>query len=159
MIVAAREFTSAAEMRAAAVAVHARCFQPRARGRLTPLVKDTSIVTALVIPPCETRPAWIVQETLFDAHVVQHQSRQIEIAMNPAKVHIKDRCREIGIRFEVIVGSDRRKKTAAIRHLLMWEVHDLFRLSFPAIGRLFGGRDHTTCLYAIRKIEAARGEA
>ncbi len=160
MIVTAREFTSSVEMRAAAAALHASFFKPAKRPapKQAP-VKVHSELTAVVTSPRERPPLWRCEETAFDAHASQYRARLVETAMNPARVHIKDRCRELGVPFEVMIGSDRRKKTAQLRHVLMWEIHQLFGLSFPAIGRLFGGRDHTTCLYAIRKIETQRGEA
>jgi hypothetical protein len=161
MIVAAREFTSAAEMRAAAAAVHARCFNPKPLRMIASLTieEESAIATLTLVRRREVGPAWKQEATFFDAHTDQHRSRLVEIAMNPARVHVKDRCRELGASYEAIIGGGRRRKNIQVRHLLMWEVHERFGLSFPAIGRLFGGRDHTTCLYAIRKIEAQRGEA
>ncbi len=161
MIVAARQFNNAAEMRAEAVAVHARCFNPKPLRLIASLpVKEVpAIPTVTPVRRREVGPAWMHEPTFFDAHIEQHRSRMVEIAMNPARVHVKDRCRELGASYQAIIGGGRRKKNIEVRHLLMWEVHERFGLSFPAIGRLFGGRDHTTCLYAIRKIEAQRGEA
>ena len=55
--------------------------------------------------------------------------------------------------------SDRR--TASIvrpRQIAMWLVHKHTALSLPQIGRKFGGRDHTTVLHAVRKIEHLRSE-
>lgn len=157
MIVTAREFTSAAEMRAAAAAVHSRCFNPVTKPK--PAAASTIDNVVQIAPRKRRLPLWKFEETFFDAHVAQYKARVIEIAAAPARVFIKDRSIELGVPYKVIIGDDRRDKTVAVRHLLMWEVHQRFALSFPAIGRLFGGRDHTTALYAIRKIEAQRGGA
>jgi hypothetical protein len=159
MIVAAREFTSAAEMRAAAAAVHARCFNPKPLRLVIalPVEETPAIATLSLVSRRPVGPIWAAEETFFDAHIDQHRGRLVEIAMNPARVFIKDRCREIGATYESIVGQERRRKICNLRHLLMWEVHEKFGLSFPAIGRLFGGRDHTTVLYSVKKIEAQRG--
>ncbi|QJS27450.1 helix-turn-helix domain-containing protein [Rhizobium ruizarguesonis] len=152
MIVSAMEFTSAAEMRAHAAAVHARCFNPPVRlvPKLEPIVEEPAI-------PVFARqlPTWEAIATSFDAHVVQWRNRM----GNQPKAYLKDRCRELGIPYAVMVGKDRRRKVSDARHVLVWEIHNKFGMSFPALGRLFGGRDHTTALYSVRKVEAMRGAA
>jgi chromosomal replication initiator protein len=42
------------------------------------------------------------------------------------------------------------------RQIAMFLAKDLTPHSLPVIGRKFGGRDHTTVLHAVRKIEALR---
>jgi DnaA-like protein len=51
------------------------------------------------------------------------------------------------------------RRAAAIvrpRQIAMFLAKDLTPHSLPVIGRKFGGRDHTTVLHAVRKIEALR---
>jgi hypothetical protein len=61
---------------------------------------------------------------------------------------------ECGVSRADILGTDRRARIVEARHLAMYAVHDVIRtLSLPVVGRLFGGRDHTTVLHAVRKIE------
>jgi chromosomal replication initiator protein len=40
----------------------------------------------------------------------------------------------------------------------MWLAKQITTRSLPDIGRRFGGRDHTTVLHAVRRIEALKGE-
>jgi len=40
----------------------------------------------------------------------------------------------------------------------MYATKDLTTMSLPEIGAEFGGKDHTTILYAVRKIEKMRGD-
>ena len=40
----------------------------------------------------------------------------------------------------------------------MYLAKELTQKSLPEIGELFGGRDHTTVLHAVRKIGAERGQ-
>ena len=40
----------------------------------------------------------------------------------------------------------------------MYVMRDLTDNSYPAIGRLFGGRDHTTVIHAVAKIQARMKE-
>lgn len=41
------------------------------------------------------------------------------------------------------------------RQVAMYLCRDLLDRSFPEIGRRFGGRDHTTIMYGVRRIQAA----
>jgi len=50
--------------------------------------------------------------------------------------------------------SDRKFKLIAVpRQIAMYLVREMTRCSFPDIGHRFGGRDHTTVMYAVKKIE------
>lgn len=77
----------------------------------------------------------------------------------PPRTIIEMVAKATGIRYEEIVGATRKKVVALARHEAMYEVR-MRRpdLSLPKIGRLFGGRDHTTVLYAVRKVEAERAK-
>lgn len=62
-----------------------------------------------------------------------------------------------GITFEDLISVRRTKCLIEPRHKAMTAVHEgRPDLSFPVIGRIFGGRDHTTVLSAVRKIQANR---
>lgn len=106
------------------------------------------------------RPTWKLQEVNFDLHVQQYRKRLFRIAASPTVVYIQDRCEELGVKYGDVIGAGRLRDVVAVRHQLMWEIYTKFGLSYPALGRLFGGRDHTSTLFAVRKIEAmkARGE-
>ena len=47
---------------------------------------------------------------------------------------------------------------AAPRQVAMYLAKELTQKSLPEIGDLFGGRDHTTVLHAVRKIADARAK-
>jgi chromosomal replication initiator protein len=54
-----------------------------------------------------------------------------------------------------------KKRPASIarpRQIAMYLAKELTQKSLPEIGELFGGRDHTTVLHAVRKIMAERGK-
>ena len=59
------------------------------------------------------------------------------------------------IRVEDIQGSKKPKNIAFPRQIAMYLCRKLFDLSLPKIGEEFGGRDHTTVIYAVSKIEKA----
>jgi chromosomal replication initiator protein len=53
--------------------------------------------------------------------------------------------------------SKRRPANIALpRQIAMYLAKELTQKSLPEIGELFGGRDHTTVLHAVRKISEAR---
>ena len=59
---------------------------------------------------------------------------------------------------EKIVGSGRTKAVAHGRQLAMYLCRELTELSLPKIGEQFGGKDHTTVMYAVNKIRTEMTE-
>jgi chromosomal replication initiation ATPase DnaA len=51
----------------------------------------------------------------------------------------------------------RQKKLARWRHICMYLLRKHTRNSLPWIGKKLGGRDHTTVMYAVRKIDEDYG--
>lgn len=65
---------------------------------------------------------------------------------------IRDVARETGIEAEHLIGRSRRKHIVHARQDAIRRVRqELPHLGLASIGRLFGGRDHTTVLHALRK--------
>ena len=60
---------------------------------------------------------------------------------------------DYNIRVEDIQGSKKPKNIAFPRQVSMYLCRKLLDISLPKIGESFGGRDHTTVIYAISKIE------
>ncbi|MDE0306437.1 MAG: chromosomal replication initiator protein DnaA [Albidovulum sp.] len=57
------------------------------------------------------------------------------------------------IRVSDLVGAKRERIYARPRHIAMYLAKELTRNSLPEIGRRFGGKDHTTVIYAIKRTE------
>jgi chromosomal replication initiator protein len=57
-----------------------------------------------------------------------------------------------GIPVEEITGKKRQRPLVTARQVAMYVVRELTDLSYPAIAREFGGRDHTTVIHAVDKI-------
>ena len=51
-----------------------------------------------------------------------------------------------------IRGQSRRRPLVTARQIGMYVMRELTDLSYPAIAREFGGRDHTTVIHAVDKI-------
>ena len=62
------------------------------------------------------------------------------------------------IRANDMFSSRRAAAIARPRQIAMFLAKDLTSLSYPAIGRSFGGRDHTTVMHAVKKIETLIAE-
>lgn len=67
-------------------------------------------------------------------------------------------CREYKVSVIDILSNRRMAYIVFPRQVAMTLAKRVTLKSLPEIGRRFGGRDHTTVLHAIRKIEKMRGE-
>ena len=58
-----------------------------------------------------------------------------------------------GLAVADLIGHSRRKELVFARQAAMTLCRSLLGMSYPALGRLFGGKDHSTVLYSIRKFQ------
>ena len=63
-------------------------------------------------------------------------------------------CKFYNVDESVLRGTQKNKGTAEARQMAMYLIRKLTNLSLPDIGKEFG-KDHSTVLYAIRKVEVA----
>lgn len=71
-------------------------------------------------------------------------------------------CRVSGLSKLDLTSQRRLHRVVRWRHIFMWLARHLTARSLPDIGRVLGGRDHTTILHGIRRIDAVHrqgGEA
>jgi chromosomal replication initiator protein len=61
-----------------------------------------------------------------------------------------------GLKQADLISERRNRSVARPRQAAMWLAKQLTTRSLPDIGRRFGGRDHTTVLHAVRRIEELR---
>ncbi len=61
-----------------------------------------------------------------------------------------------GMKQADLISERRNRSIARPRQAAMWLAKQLTTRSLPDIGRRFGGRDHTTVLHAVRRIEALK---
>jgi len=62
------------------------------------------------------------------------------------------------MRLADMVGPKRHRTIARPRQIAMWLSKQLTQRSLPEIGRRFGGRDHTTVMHAVKRIEELRSQ-
>ena len=63
-----------------------------------------------------------------------------------------------GFTVEDLTGKSRSRPLVTARQIAMYVLRQLTNFSYPAIGREFGGRDHTTVMHAVTKITALMRE-
>ena len=93
---------------------------------------------------------------------VEHIIRDLICSKEKPRIKIDDILKVISRHYGVTRGdilSERRNRSIVLpRQVGMYLAKRLTARSLPEIGRRFGGRDHTTVLHAIRKIEREMGE-
>jgi len=62
---------------------------------------------------------------------------------------------EFGVRREDLLARDRRPDVASARQVVMYLARELTDHSLPEIGRGIGGRNHTTVLHAVKRVNAS----
>ncbi len=62
--------------------------------------------------------------------------------------------------FDVVAlkGKSRQRPLVTSRQIAMYAFRNLTELSYPSIARLFGGRDHTTVIHAVDKVQKLMSE-
>ena len=82
-------------------------------------------------------------------------------AGEPKRIRIEDIQRVVSRHYNVsrqeLVSNRRTRVIVKPRQIAMYLAKTMTPRSFPEIGRRFGGRDHTTVLHAVRKIEELIG--
>lgn len=63
-----------------------------------------------------------------------------------------------GFEVDEITGASRRRPLVTARQVAMYVFREVTDLSYPAIAREFGGRDHTTVIHAVEKIRNLMAE-
>ncbi len=71
---------------------------------------------------------------------------------------LDDIARILGFEVDALRGKSRQRPLVTARQIAMYVFRELTDLSYPSIARLFGGRDHTTVIHAVEKIQRQMGE-
>jgi chromosomal replication initiator protein len=64
----------------------------------------------------------------------------------------------LGFDVQALKGKSRQRPLVTARQIAMYAFRNLTELSYPSIARLFGGRDHTTVIHAVDKIQKLMSE-
>jgi chromosomal replication initiator protein len=83
--------------------------------------------------------------------VLQHYVNPEPDQMTPDRI-VASVSERFGVRTEAMIGQRRTRSVAMPRQVAMYLTRQLTELSLVEIGRMFGGRDHTTVIYACEKV-------
>lgn len=171
-MVEAIQFTSAAECIAHAAEMRTKFYGRNAPVKVEPK-PEPPVVKIVTKEPVKRvkKPLWKTVPSLFDEHVVMYRIAvrlaQLE-ASGAIDVKVGFRKPMLMIVNEVlerfpdvtigeIKGPRRTKRVVSARMEAAYQLHvQRPDLSYPAIGRWMGGKDHTTIIHAVRTIAARR---
>lgn len=86
------------------------------------------------------------QQVLAHSTVVERPNLTPEAIMGVVADHFR-------LEIKSLKGARRHHEVVVARQVAMYLCRQLLGLSFPALGRLFGGKDHSTVLYSVKKIQ------
>ncbi|GAA3843539.1 chromosomal replication initiator protein DnaA [[Pseudomonas] carboxydohydrogena] len=99
-----------------------------------------------------------LNSTSVTLEMAEREVRDLIRPQEPRRVKIEDIQRVVARQYNVsrsdLLSSRRTANVVRPRQVAMYLAKTLTLRSLPEIGRRFGGRDHTTVLHAVRKIEA-----
>jgi chromosomal replication initiator protein len=138
--------------------------QHRCRERRLDLSKDRILLLAQRFPDLRNLEGcllklWAYRELVHD-RITDEEFDNIlnylddrSVTSLSAKQIIGAVCEHFGLSPEGILSAGRRHELVFARQVAMYLCRRHLGLSFPELGRAFGGRDHSTALYSCRKIE------
>jgi chromosomal replication initiator protein len=80
-------------------------------------------------------------------HLITTESRQLT-----PRMILETTAEMFGMSVDDLVGKSRSRPLVNARQICMYVFRQMTDFSYPAIGREFGGRDHTTVIHAVEKI-------
>ena len=108
-------------------------------------------------------------EGILNAIGIQTDLRGRKVSMNEVKMLIKNNIKpkkhlaieEIvkmiaefySLEPEKIYDKTRKKEIVYVRQIVMYILREFFNISYPAIGKEIGGRDHTTVIHSYEKVQ------
>lgn len=127
--------------------------------RLALRTSSDFVSSAPIVTRPKPSPTWLKNPSHFDAHVWCWRAwirEQVDIAASPTRTYIRKRALDFGLSYAQMADRRRFQHIVPVKHLIMWEIKTQIdpEMSYPDLGRHFGGLDHTSVLYAVRKIQA-----
>jgi hypothetical protein len=114
-----------------------------------------------IVPPPSTGPLYegVPDRPEATQSIIPEWWSTEEMPRYPSISHVqKIVCEELGIRHLDLISQRRTRTLARPRQIAMYLCRMLTPRSLPEIGRRFGGRDHTTVMHGVRKVEQLMAE-
>ncbi len=89
----------------------------------------------------------------FTKEVLKDFIKFDEKELSPEEIQ-KVVCKHFNIKITDLKGKKKNNSIVLPRQIAMYIIRQRTKLSFPEIGQCFGGRDHSTVIYSINKIES-----
>lgn len=70
-----------------------------------------------------------------------------------ASMILEESARYFDFSIDELTGASRRRPLVSARQVAMYVMRELTDMSYPAIAREFGGRDHTTVIHSVEKVK------
>lgn len=138
---------------------------PTCKGRGKPPGPDITVLGEVVrCYACKGRKTQPKEMSLED-FVKLVTLQQFNVAAEPGRKQAREATTEhiqhvvaryFGLSREDLLSKSRSKTTAKARHLAMRFTRERLKLSYPEIGKAFGGREHGTVMVALERLEMRR---
>jgi hypothetical protein len=111
-------------------------------------------------------PRWMVEDIEFDEHVKAYNVFKafkrlsvpriitLQNRRTPKQIKLDVVEQFPGVTVEAMESRSRRAHISAARQVAMWIMRKELDLSYPQIARHFGGKNHTTIIHAVTKVQA-----
>jgi hypothetical protein len=107
----------------------------------------------VISPPLSSAPMPAISAVLIIPELTPEQKAPFARAHKLAEIQ-KVVAQHFDISILGIISKSRLKKFVHARQVAMYICRTMTGLPYPRIGEWFGGRDHTTVMHGVRKIEA-----
>lgn len=129
----------------------ARQVAARRKAWATPVVREIPTPPEpkrMIVSFTTTRPVPEIQPAVLSTRLGQPMISEIIDAVSQVS----------GIAKNDILSIRRDAEVCAVRHIAMLLCKELTTRSYPEIGRGFGGKDHTTILHGVRKMQLVKDD-
>lgn len=133
------------------------------------LPKECALYMAQNLPPDVRGLEGALKRVQLSATILRNEPVSLPLVKDAIKDQVQARARALNAEnirdlvaeyYEIspkdLMSKKRARYIARPRQMAMALIRELTRDSFPEIGQVFGGRDHTTVMHACEKIEELR---